>query len=92
MSGAGLESHLTMFKLPTRRLTISSLINIKVLISDKYFLFTEIFTISLQRIYVSIVVNKGFTLKGFTTYWMILVTSVNYQKRKKTSHLIDLFS
>lgn len=55
----------------------------KVLISDKYFLFTEIFTISLQRIYVSIVVNKGFTLKGFTTYWMILVTSVNYQKKEK---------
>ena len=55
----------------------------KVLISDKYFLFTEIFTISLQRIYVSIVVNKGFMLKEFTTYWMILVTSVNYQKKEK---------
>ena len=54
-------------------------------------MFTEIFTISLQRIYVSIVVNKGFMLKGFTTYWMILVTSVNYQKKGKTSHLIDLF-
>ena len=39
----------------------------KVLISDKYFLFTEMFTTSLQRIYVSIVVNKGFRLKGFTT-------------------------
>ena len=46
-------------------------------------MFTEIFAISLQRIYVSIVVNKGFTLKGFTTYWMILVTSVNYQKKEK---------
>jgi len=22
-------------------------------------------------------------LKGFTTYWMILVTSVNYQKKEK---------
>ena len=63
----------------------------KVLISDKYFLFTEIFTISLQRIYVSIVVNKGFRLKGFTTYQVMLVTSVNYQKNRKTSHLIDLF-
>ena len=46
-------------------------------------MFTEIFTISLQRIYVSIVVNKGFMLKEFTTYWMILVTSVNYQKKEK---------
>lgn len=72
-----------MFKLPTRRLTTQLINKQKVLISDKYFLFTEIFTISLQRIYVSIVVNKGFTLKGFTTYWMILVTSVNYQKKEK---------
>ena len=72
-----------MFKLPTRRLTTQLINKQKVLISDKYFLFTEIFTISLQRIYVSIVVNKGFTLKGFTTYWMILVTSVNYQKIEK---------
>lgn len=55
----------------------------KVLISDKYFLFTEIFTISLQRIYVSIVVNNGFRLKGFTTYQVMLVTSVNYQKIEK---------
>ena len=31
-------------------------------------MFTEIFTISLQRIYASIVVNKGFRSKGFTTY------------------------
>ena len=46
-------------------------------------MFTEVFTISLQRIYVSIVVNKGFMLKGFTTYWMILVTSVNCQKIEK---------
>lgn len=30
-------------------------------------MFTEIFTISLQRIYVSIVVNKGFRLKELTT-------------------------
>lgn len=72
-----------MFKLPTRRLTTQLINKQKVLISDKYFLFTEIFTISLQRIYVSIVVNKGFMLKGFTTYWMILVTSVNYQKKEK---------
>ncbi len=72
-----------MFKLPTRRLTTQLINKQKVLILDKYFLFTEIFTISLQRIYVSIVVNKGFTLKGFTTYWMILVTSVNYQKIEK---------
>ena len=48
-------------------------------------MFTEVFTISLQRIYLSIVVNKGFMLKGFTTYWMILVTSVNYQKKKNKS-------
>ena len=72
-----------MFKLPTRRLTTQLINKQKVLISDKYFLFTEIFTISLQRIYVSIVVNKGFMLKEFTTYWMILVTSVNYQKKEK---------
>ena len=72
-----------MFKLPTRRLTTQLINKQKVLISDKYFLFTEIFAISLQRIYVSIVVNKGFMLKGFTTYWMILVTSVNYQKKEK---------
>lgn len=31
-------------------------------------MFTEIFTISLQRVYVSIFVNKGFRLKGFTNY------------------------
>ena len=31
-------------------------------------MFTEVFTISLQRIYLSIVVNKGFRMKGFTTY------------------------
>ena len=46
-------------------------------------MFTEIFTISLQRIYVSIFVNKGFRLKGFTTYQVMLVTSVNYQKIEK---------
>ena len=72
-----------MFKLPTRRLTTQLINKQKVLISDKYFLFTEIFTISLQRIYVSIVVNKGFRLKAFTTYQVMLVTSVNYQKIEK---------
>lgn len=72
-----------MFKLPTRRLTTQLINKQKVLISDKYFLFTEIFTISLQRIYVSIVVNKGFRLKEFTTYQVMLVTSVNYQKIEK---------
>ena len=72
-----------MFKLPTRRLTTQLINKQKVLISDKYFLFTEIFTISLQRIYVSIVVNKGFRLKGFTTYQVMLVTSINYQKIEK---------
>lgn len=72
-----------MFKLPTRRLTTQLINKQKVLISDKYFLFTEIFTISLQRIYVSIVVNNGFRLKGFTTYQVMLVTSVNYQKIEK---------
>lgn len=72
-----------MFKLPTRRLTTQLINKQKVLISDKYFLFTEIFTISLQRIYASIVVNKGFRLKGFTTYQVMLVTSVNYQKIEK---------
>ena len=72
-----------MFKLPTRRLTTQLINKQKVLISGKYFLFTVMFTISLQRIYVSIVVNKGFMLKEFTTYWMILVTSVNYQKKEK---------
>ena len=72
-----------MFKLPTRRLTTQLINKQKVLISDKYFLFTERFTISLQRIYVSIVVNNGFRLKGFTTYQVMLVTSVNYQKIEK---------
>ena len=72
-----------MFKLPTRRLTTQLINKQKVLISDKYFLFTEVFTISLQRIYVSIVVNKGFRLKEFTTYQVMLVTSVNYQKKEK---------
>ena len=72
-----------MFKLPTRRLTTQLINKQKVLISGKYFLFTVMFTISLQRIYVSIVVNNGFRLKGFTTYQVMLVTSVNYQKIEK---------
>ena len=54
-------------------------------------MFTEIFTISLQRIYVSIVVNKGFRLKGIYNLLDDTCHICQLPKNRKTSHLIDLF-
>lgn len=54
-------------------------------------MFTEIFTVSLQRVYVNIVVNKGFWVERVCNLLGDACHICQLPKNRKTSHLIDLF-
>ena len=54
--------------------------NKKYLSQVSTFLFTVMFTISLQHVYVVTTVSRGVGRKKLTTYWVTIVTCVNHEK------------